>query len=191
MTPMAWRRWHRTAATIAAVPLLLTALTGVAYCWSRRVLGMPKQDVKWLMQVHQGSIVPIARFELVWTAFNALGVVALVLTALAGRPPMLRLEAVGRFGSVNFGSSSWPRHLHQALSAVTLLLLACSAVTGVAYRWGRVVFAAEKERVAILMQIHQGAYVPGLEVVYVSLTGTLTLLMALSGGVLLVRRWLR
>jgi len=49
------RRIHSILAPIVFLPLLVSAVTGIAYRVSRSWLGLPKEQVEFLMKIHQGS----------------------------------------------------------------------------------------------------------------------------------------
>lgn len=70
------RRIHFWIATVAALPILLTAATGVAYRLAR-TSGASKDDVKWLIHLHTLSIIG---FESVYPLFLSLLVLGLSMT---------------------------------------------------------------------------------------------------------------
>eukprot|EP00993_Chasmostoma_nieuportense_P004810 NODE_5459_length_651_cov_30.290076_g5295_i0.p1 GENE.NODE_5459_length_651_cov_30.290076_g5295_i0~~NODE_5459_length_651_cov_30.290076_g5295_i0.p1 ORF type:complete len:201 (+),score=42.12 NODE_5459_length_651_cov_30.290076_g5295_i0:49-603(+) len=53
--PRTSRQWHRFLAVYCAPPLFFSCLTGGAYRFCRRVVGMPKPQVAWLLMMHSGK----------------------------------------------------------------------------------------------------------------------------------------
>jgi hypothetical protein len=66
------RKLHRTVAPIVLLPLLTTVLTGVAYRISKDWLGLTRDQVHFLMSLHEGEYLG-HRFETVYVLLNGLG----------------------------------------------------------------------------------------------------------------------
>ncbi|MEB3274169.1 MAG: PepSY domain-containing protein [Prochlorothrix sp.] len=73
------RKTHRFLVPIASVPLLLTALTGVAY--QAALLNNQGGDFYWLMAVHRGQFGPI-NLEAVYPFLNGISMLVLVGTGV-------------------------------------------------------------------------------------------------------------
>eukprot|EP01117_Protostelium_nocturnum_P019673 TRINITY_DN8587_c0_g1_i1.p1 TRINITY_DN8587_c0_g1~~TRINITY_DN8587_c0_g1_i1.p1 ORF type:complete len:232 (-),score=48.85 TRINITY_DN8587_c0_g1_i1:110-805(-) len=78
--PSFGREMHQKLASLLLFTLSLTALTGIVFLWCRDVLKASKESIKWLMVIHQGKIFP--GFELVYTAFNGIGLMLLVSSGM-------------------------------------------------------------------------------------------------------------
>jgi len=173
ITATSWyRKYHRLAASVLFPTLILVAITGVTYRWSRNIFGFANEDVSWLLKIHQGSFLP--RLTVPWTGFHAIGLIFLISTGLT----MMK-----GFWTRSF---TWKlpnsyRSMHQTGSSFVFLLLAVTALSGSLYRWSRNVFGIEKENLTWLLTVHQGEYYPGLSVVYTLLTSAALLWMACTG----------
>jgi len=167
------RWWHSNLALFVFLPLMATAFTGAAYRWTRNVFNFPKEDVKFLLQIHQGSYFtfpgPVA-----WTGFNAISLLFLIVTGYTMMKGFWASSFVWRI------PQSY-REFHQKLSSFTILFVGISATTGVLYRWARNVFGFEKESVGWLLMVHEGGYLENLPVLYSGFVATGFLLMAFSG----------
>jgi len=49
------RKWHRNIAPIVMLPLLITATTGVFYRLSKDWFGLSRDQVHFLMSIHEGE----------------------------------------------------------------------------------------------------------------------------------------
>ena len=49
------RQWHRTLAPIVMLPLLITVATGVTYRLSKDWFGLSRDQVHFLMSIHEGE----------------------------------------------------------------------------------------------------------------------------------------
>jgi hypothetical protein len=77
------------------------------------------------------------------------------------------------------------RQLHRTVAPIVLLPLTITVFTGVAYRLGRSWFGFSRDRVHILMSIHEGEYLGAtLEPIYVLLNGLGLLWMLITGCVM-------
>ncbi len=178
---MWWKRAHACLGAIFLIPAILTALTGVTYRFARNVLQVEKDQVKWLMRLHQGEF--LEGFSVVYTAFNAMGMLFLILSGWR----MMRQ----RFWRADFKwerPKTW-RALHQQCSSLVLFFLLVTPLTGASYRFLRNVCKAEKEHVRWLMAIHEGNYFTNSSVIYTALTAACLLVMATSGATMLPSSW--
>ena len=81
------------------------------------------------------------------------------------------------------------RKLHRKLSPYLFVLVAVSAVTGVAYRAGKKWFGMDGQTGQSVMEWHTGEWLgPALSPFYVLLTGTALLFLVVSGAVMLWQR---
>lgn len=177
MVSMNLRKLHRNIAPILFLPLLLSALTGVAYRVGRSWLGLPDQFGEIMMAIHEGEFLgrPLVPF---YVLLLGVGLVALVITGIT----MFKLQKSSREAeskSTQFSS----RLLHSFLAPVLFLPLLVSASTGIAYRLGRAWFGLSGEQAKFFLEIHEGRYLgSSLRIVYVSLVG-LGLLALLATGI--------
>jgi len=179
-----YRQYHRFVGAIAVVPLLLTITTGLAYRWSVDVFGVSKQQVKFLLKIHQGSIVssgfPVLYTAclfllLLWMAFTGLGMIRFSgfwrrLTLLLHGAPT---GVGGRF-----------RQIHQLTSPAAVFVCLIVSLTGVSYRWSRSVLHFEKESVAWLLVVHTGAITPHISAVFTAVVWLCLASQICSGAVL-------
>ncbi len=80
---MAWlkhvRQWHRWLAPFVLLPLLLTLSSGMAYRLARDWGGVSRDQVHWLMALHEGEWLG-ADLEPVVVLLNALGLLWMLVT---------------------------------------------------------------------------------------------------------------
>ena len=102
---MAWLRWirqlHRWVAPFVLLPLLITLSTGMAYRLLKDWGGLERDQVHWLMTLHEGEWLG-PQLEPVVVLFNGLGLLWMLITGGAMlwqqfRPP--------RPGSTNQGEA--------------------------------------------------------------------------------------
>lgn len=74
------RRYHQLGGMILFIPLLLTATTGVLYHFSVFGLHLPKENVGWLLSIHQGAYLG-ATLKPVYILLLGLGVMYMMVTA--------------------------------------------------------------------------------------------------------------
>ncbi|KAF3888485.1 MULTISPECIES: PepSY domain-containing protein [Nostocales] len=170
-----FRKIHRKLAPILFLPLLASALTGIAYRVGRYWFNIPNQVADFLMVIHQGEylgqpLVPI------YVLLVGLGLIGMIVTGLS---------MTGLFGK-NLPSPKASkldfRKIHGILAPITFLPLAVSALTGILYRLGRNWFGMPGEQTALLLRIHQGTYLgPHLRVLYVILVGLGLAAMLITG----------
>ena len=55
MIKQQFRKFHRILAPIVFLPLLMTVITGIAYRLSRNWFGLSKDQVHFLMVIHEGG----------------------------------------------------------------------------------------------------------------------------------------
>ena len=169
---------HRKVAIALALPLILSAITGITYRAGRSWFGMSSNTAGDILSIHSwewlgkaGSLVAI------WLV--GCGLVFLCVSAgqmlWESRRRMLQSPQKIRLG-------------HRILGAILLLPLVASAITGIAYRTGEVCDLPE-EMLDLLMSIHQGGWLGRNIKPYYSLVLGLGLLtMTASGARLFFRK---
>ncbi|WP_017305442.1 PepSY domain-containing protein [Spirulina subsalsa] len=79
MNKRLFRQLHRTLAPIIILPFLITALTGISYRLGKSWLGLSRDQVHWLMTIHEGEYLgPI--LEPIYVLLNGLGVLFMIGT---------------------------------------------------------------------------------------------------------------
>ncbi|HEY9889059.1 MAG TPA: hypothetical protein V6D02_11705 [Candidatus Obscuribacterales bacterium] len=73
------RQLHRTVAPIVLLPLLITVTTGVTYRLSKDWLGLSRDQVHFLMTLHEGEYLGPA-LEPFYVLLNGLGLVWMLVT---------------------------------------------------------------------------------------------------------------
>ena len=73
------RELHRTIAPLVLLPLLTTVCSGVAYRLARDWFGLERDQVLWLMTIHEGEWLG-ATLEPVVVLLNAVGLLWMLLT---------------------------------------------------------------------------------------------------------------
>ena len=80
MTPFVQvRELHRRVAPLVLLPLLITVLSGVSYRLARDWLGFSRDQVHWMMVVHEGEWLG-ADLEPVVVLLNALGLLWMLIS---------------------------------------------------------------------------------------------------------------
>ena len=73
------RQWHRWMAPLVVLPLLVTVSTGVTYRLAKDWGGLSREQVHWLMTIHEGEwLGPV--FEPVVVLLNAVGLLWMLVT---------------------------------------------------------------------------------------------------------------
>jgi hypothetical protein len=73
------RQLHQTVAPIVLLPLLVTVFTGVTYRVGKSWLGWSRDQVHWLMVVHEGEYLG-QTLEPVYVLLNGLGLLWMLVT---------------------------------------------------------------------------------------------------------------
>ena len=73
------RKWHSTLAPIIMLPLMMTVSTGVIYRLSKDWFGLSRDQVHFLMTIHEGEYLGHT-LEPFYVLFNALGVLWMLVT---------------------------------------------------------------------------------------------------------------
>ena len=75
------RELHRSVAPFVLAPLLITVVSGVSYRLSRDWFGASREEVHWLMVVHEGEWLG-STFEPVVVLLNAIGLLWMLITGM-------------------------------------------------------------------------------------------------------------
>ena len=73
------RQLHKTLAPWVILPLFLSASTGLVYRISKDLLGFSRDQVHWLMSLHEGEWLG-GNGELIYVFLNSLGVFWMLIT---------------------------------------------------------------------------------------------------------------
>ena len=73
------RQFHKSLAPWVFLPLFISALTGVFYRISKDLLGYSRDDVHWLMSLHEGEWLGV-NGELIYVILNSLGLLWMLIT---------------------------------------------------------------------------------------------------------------
>ncbi len=73
------RQWHRTLAPIVMLPLLITVATGVTYRLSKDWFGLSRDQVHFLMSIHEGEYLGHT-LEPFYVLLNGVGVLWMLAT---------------------------------------------------------------------------------------------------------------
>lgn len=73
------RKLHRTLAPFVLLPLLVTVTTGVVYRLSKDWLGLSRDQVHFLMTIHEGEYLG-STLEPVYVLLNGLGLLWMLIT---------------------------------------------------------------------------------------------------------------
>ena len=73
------RQFHKTLAPWVFLPLFLSSITGLFYRFSKDLLGFSRDQVHWLMSLHEGEW--LGKYgELIYVFLNSLGVLWMLVT---------------------------------------------------------------------------------------------------------------
>jgi len=165
------RRLHRAASLFLLAPLVLAAVTAIAFRVGRSWLGMSPQTADWLMSLHEGRFLGetgrivylfLIGGALLYMCATGLGIV------LGQRGRQLRIQ--GR------------RRLHRTLALWSIAPFVLIAITGVAYRLMPMAFGWSDAQSAFLLRLHEGTYFGQVgRTVWTVLTGGVLLALAWTG----------
>ncbi|BFM40225.1 PepSY domain-containing protein [Synechocystis sp. LKSZ1] len=180
---MNFSKIHRKIAPILLIPLLLTAVSGLAYRLGRSWFGLDDEFGELMMSLHEGrflgdGLVPF------YVLLMGLGLLGLLITGLV---VFRKRRALSR----NHPTQNWRRYHYMVALAAALPLL-ISLLTGIAYRLGVNWFGVSEESAEILLVIHQGAYLgSALKPFYVLGLGLSLLALIITGLQMLgvLRQW--
>ena len=75
------RQFHKALAPWVFLPLLISSITGLLYRISKDLLGYSREQVHWLMSLHEGEWLG-DNGELIYVILNSLGVLWMIITGL-------------------------------------------------------------------------------------------------------------
>tara|TARA_B100000073_G_C23713079_1_gene564924 strand:+ start:1070 stop:1378 length:309 start_codon:yes stop_codon:yes gene_type:complete len=75
------RQFHQWLAPWVFLPLLISSITGLFYRISKDLLGYSRDDVHWLMSIHEGEWLG-KNGELIYVIFNSLGLIWMLITGI-------------------------------------------------------------------------------------------------------------
>jgi len=73
------RQFHKALAPWVFLPLFISALTGLFYRVTKDLLGYSREEVHWLMSLHEGEWLG-DNGELIYVILNSLGLVWMLIT---------------------------------------------------------------------------------------------------------------
>ena len=73
------RQFHKTLAPWVFLPLFISSITGLLYRVSKDLLGYSRDQVHWLMSLHEGEWLG-DNGELIYVILNSLGVLWMLIT---------------------------------------------------------------------------------------------------------------
>jgi uncharacterized iron-regulated membrane protein len=166
------RQLHRKSAPILFLPLLLTAITGVAYRIGHVLFDLPEGVAEFFMTLHEGRFLGQALVPF-YVLLMGLGLVGMLVTGIV--MVIKRKPGKGQPKKDN-------RWVHRILAPIAFLPLLLSASTGIAYRLGRAWFGISNEQASVLMNLHQGSYFGSVgRAVYVLLVGLGLVILLVTG----------
>jgi len=172
---VSFRALHRRLAPWLFVLLALSAVTGLAYRVGKKWFGVDKEAGNFIMSIHTG--------EWAGSVFSSIQILAagLGLLFLLGSGAAMFLKSKSRQPM---------RLFHRLLGIALLLPLTATALTGMAYKFGKDYFGISDETADLLMDIHEGAWLgKELKVYYVLILGLGLLAAGLFGlGILLQKK---
>ena len=147
--------------------LALSAVTGLAYRVGKKWFGVDKEGGNFIMSIHTG--------EWAGTVFSSLQ----ILVAGLG---LLFLLGSGAAMFLKSKSRQPIRLFHRLLGIALLLPLTATALTGMAYKFGKDYCGISDDTADLLMDIHEGAWLgKELKVFYVLILGLGLLAAGLLG----------
>jgi len=75
------RQFHKALAPWIFLPLFLSSITGLLYRVSKDLLGYSRDQVHWLMSLHEGEWLG-DKGELIYVILNSLGLIWMLITGL-------------------------------------------------------------------------------------------------------------
>ena len=75
------RQFHKALAPWVFLPLLISSITGVLYRVSKDLLGFSRDEVHWLMSLHEGEWLG-DNGELIYVILNSLGLIWMLITGV-------------------------------------------------------------------------------------------------------------
>lgn len=171
------RKLHRKIAPIVFLPLLLSALSGMAYRIGRSWFGLSDEFGDLMMTIHEGRylgkpLVPV------YVLLTGLGLAAMLVSGIT----MLK-NRKGKSQAKSKPAKPSFRLLHGYLAPIFFLPLLVTVLTGITYRLGKAWFGLSAQQAKFFLDIHQGNYLgKDLRALYILCLG-LGLLSIIATGI--------
>ncbi|KAF2075232.1 hypothetical protein CYY_003450 [Polysphondylium violaceum] len=175
------RIMHRYLAYAVMIPLTMTAVTGFLYKILLDVIGVQKEKIKFLLKLHQMSIL-FPNSAVFYTTLLTTIVTALVVFgySMIYNPLWSRSSRSGR--NNRFVPQSM-REYHHRYSSVIFIILLFMTLSGGVYRFLRAVVGIEKEDIHWLLELHHMGFLPNwLSVIWVTFAFLCIFSLLVSGG---------
>lgn len=175
---MMFRPLHRKLSLWLALPLLLSAASGVAYRTGRTWFRMTSKTGGEILSIHSWEwLGKAASLAMIWVI--GCGLLFLCLSAAK-----MLWESRRRV----MQSPQKIRLWHRLVGAFFIIPLAASAISGIAYRTGEACDMSE-DTLDLLMSIHEGAWLGNdIKPFYISVLGIGLVLVTASGLMLFFRK---
>lgn len=173
MNHLNFSKIHRKIAPILLLPLLLTALTGLAFRIGRSWFGVSDKLGDTILKIHEGGFLgaTLVPFYVLLMGLGLLGLLVTGLSIFNSRRNLPRPQT----------TPDWRRY-HYTFALIGGLPLLLALLTGIAYRLGENWFGLSEEVGEILLDIHQGAYLgSALRPFYVLVLGGSLVILLVSG----------
>ena len=92
------RQFHKALAPWVFLPLFISSITGLFYRLSKDLLGYSREQVHWLMSIHEGEWLG-ENGELIYVILNSLGLFWMLITCLLYTSPSPRDRTRSRMPS--------------------------------------------------------------------------------------------
>lgn len=175
---MKFRPLHRKISIWLALPLLVSAMTGVAYRIGRSWFGMSSHTGGEILSIHS------------WDWLGKAGSMAVIWVVGSGLLFLCWSAAQMLWGSGRrvFQSQQKNRLWHRLIGAFLLIPLTASAISGIAYRTGEA-FDISEDTLDLLMSIHEGDWLgKEIKAFYILVLGLGLALIIISGLMLFFRK---
>lgn len=160
-------KFHRLLGLALLLPLILSAITGLAYRLGRTWFGISKEAGNRILSFHDGSLLGGA-FSSIYVSVTGLGLLMLVGTGF--------YFILSRRAKV----PQWK--WHRVTGMIMILPLTVTAVTGILYRLGTEWFGFSEATLKLVMNLHQGTWLgPQARVYYILVIGLGLLSLAITG----------
>lgn len=174
---MNFRKLHRKVAPIIFLPLLLSALSGMAYRIGKSWFGLSDDFGDLMMVIHEGRYLgkPLVPVYVLLTGLGLAVMLISGITMIKNRKESSHTES--KLKKFNF------RLFHGFLAPIFFLPLLVTVLTGITYRLGKAWFGLSDQQAKFFLDIHQGNYLgKDLRVLYILFLG-LGLLSIIATGI--------
>jgi uncharacterized iron-regulated membrane protein len=164
-----FRKIHRTIAPIFFLPLFISGVTGIIYRIGKDWLGLEQSQTALFLRLHQGSYLgdPL---KPAYVLLVGLGAISLIITGFN----LLLKQTKNKTFNI--------RNSHRQIGAILFIPFLVTAVTGSIFRISTTWLQIPYDRVAFLINLHQGEFSGKfLHPIYVLLLGTGLIFMLVTG----------